>query len=164
MNASERAPWLCGLALLLFGVQASAAPAASSLEGAIRACAGQSNAVERLACFDAAAKALPSVTGASAPLPVAPAPAVVATANFGLKAVAAERVSAVQSRIVGPFDGWKEGTVITLENGQRWRVAEPSTRYLPVRDPQAIVREGMLGSFLLEVVGSNVQVRVRRVP
>ena len=164
MNAMKRVPWLCVLALALASFQASAAPAAASLEASIRACAGQSNAVERLACFDAAAKTLPSVTATAAQLPVAPAPAAVAAASCGLKAAPAGRVSAVQSRIVGPFDGWKEGTVITLENGQRWRVAEPSTRYLPVRDPQAIVREGMMGGFLLEVVGTNVQVRVRRLP
>jgi hypothetical protein len=37
----------------------------------------------------------------------------------------------IQSRIVGPFTGYKGSTVFTLENGQRSAQSQPGSRYFP---------------------------------
>src|SRR3954468_1119951 len=37
----------------------------------------------------------------------------------------------IQSRIVGPFTGYNERTVFTLENGQRWAPSQRDNQYFP---------------------------------
>jgi hypothetical protein len=63
------------------------------------------------------------------------------------KAVKEKKVQApevIQSRIVGPFTGYNERTVFTLENGQRWAPSQRDNAYFPKIDspPVIIVKAG----------------------
>jgi hypothetical protein len=63
------------------------------------------------------------------------------------KAIKEKKVSepeVIQSRIVGPFTGYNERTVFTLENGQRWAPSQRDSAYFPKIDspPVLIVKAG----------------------
>jgi hypothetical protein len=65
--------------------------------------------------------------------------------------------STLDSAIVPPFDGYDPGSVLTLVNGQRWKVVDDSSDYrrkvlTPV--PVKIV-PGSLGSFFMQITGSG---------
>jgi len=84
--------------------------------------------------------------------------------RFGLGAVPAETVQAIDSHIPGEFRGWEPRSRITLANGQVWEVNDGSRGALaPVVDPKVRVRRGMLGSFYLEIEGLNRSPRVKRI-
>lgn len=70
----------------------------------------------------------------------------------------------MSSRVVGHFDGWRHGSIITLANGQQWEVIDDSELVAPnAGHPVATVRRAFLGSHLLTVQGYNIAARVRRV-
>ena len=84
-------------------------------------------------------------------------------AAFGApQRVPAQEIDAVQSRILGLFEGWDPGQVLLLENGQRWRIADGSSATLRLRDPKVTVRRAALGTFRIEFEGSNQTARVKR--
>lgn len=82
-----------------------------------------------------------------APPPPAPVPAV------------------LRGKIAGTLQGWREGTVLVLEDGQRWRViSKGSYRAAPVRrSPKVeLVRiEG--GDYVMTIDTVRVPLQVRRV-
>jgi hypothetical protein len=69
----------------------------------------------------------------------------------------------IQSRIVGPFTGFTGSTVFTLENGQRWRQAQPDSRYFPkVESPPVIIVKDTIGYRMYVAGGGDVRVsRIR---
>ena len=70
----------------------------------------------------------------------------------------------VESRYVGTFTGWSQGSTIRLENGQEWKINEPASfRVPPVENPMVSIKPAMLGSWLMKVEGYNRSVRVVRV-
>ena len=70
----------------------------------------------------------------------------------------------IESAYAGTFTGWSQGTVIRLENGQEWKVNEPTSfRVPPVENPMISIKPAMLGSWLMKVEGYNRSVRVVRV-
>jgi hypothetical protein len=65
----------------------------------------------------------------------------------------------IQSRIIGPFTGYNGSTVFTLENGQRWRQAQPDSRYFPkVESPPVIILKGQVGYHMYIAGGGDVRV------
>lgn len=69
----------------------------------------------------------------------------------------------VTSKLKGEFRGWSSGTVLELENGQRWRVIEGSLflgKSLPA--PKVTIRPGMTGSWYLEAEGQTPKAKVKR--
>ncbi|NUO73392.1 MAG: hypothetical protein HOQ10_11845 [Frateuria sp.] len=68
----------------------------------------------------------------------------------------------VDSRIAGRFDGWHAGSVLTLENGQQWRVVDDSGLTMPqaLEHPAVTVRPGLMGGWNLKVEGYNTRARV----
>jgi hypothetical protein len=170
------------LALLASTLAAGAAEPADSELGRCRTLA---EATARLACYDAlplppappappqaAAKPAapaPVVLAGPAPVPssaaATPAPAAVALtpeAAFGLES----RRSAVQdirSTLPGLFEGWDRNTRFTLANGQVWQVSDGSAASVYLRDPAVTVRRAAMGSFRLEIAGTNQAPRVVRV-
>lgn len=68
----------------------------------------------------------------------------------------------VESRIAGRFQGWHPGSVLTLANGQQWRVVGSSELVVPepLEQPAVRVRPGLLGGWNLKVEGYNTQARV----
>ncbi|MGO1071241.1 hypothetical protein [Lysobacter sp. CA199] len=69
----------------------------------------------------------------------------------------------VSSTLKGEFRGWSSGTVLELENGQRWRVIDGNL-YLgkPQPAPKVTIRPGMMGSWYLEAEGQTPKAKVTR--
>jgi len=80
------------------------------------------------------------------------------------KAVKEKRVTpeVIQSRIVGPFNGYNGRTIFTLENGQRWRQSQRDSAYYPKIDspPVVIVKAGM--GYRMHIAGGGA-IRVSKV-
>lgn len=151
-----------GAAMLLGAAQAA------DVKDELRTCKALADTARRLACFDELADRQlappPGTWGAPLPKSAAPTAAGSATAADRFGQPAREVVpDEIRSRIPGRFEGWDAGTDIPLANGQVWRISDGSSAYLNLQDPEVSIRRGVLGGYLLQVVGSNKQARVRRV-
>lgn len=149
--------------------------AVAAADAEVLRCRTIADPAQRLACYDkwvdgtgAPAPATtnrppvaaPAQSATPAPTPVAQAPAAV---QFGLEhRREPSAIDAIDSQIVGLFEGWDPGTMITLANGQIWQVADDSRGTYALRDPRVRVRRGMLGAFYLEIDGANRSPRVKR--
>ncbi|MGX5172793.1 hypothetical protein ACUR5C_02040 [Aliikangiella sp. IMCC44653] len=69
----------------------------------------------------------------------------------------------INTHIVGPFRGWKNGQVLILANGQEWKVVSRTSGYVKLDSPKIQITEGVWGSFDIKVEGFNVQGKVRRI-
>ncbi|MCE5232749.1 MAG: hypothetical protein ABFC67_13055 [Mizugakiibacter sp.] len=70
-------------------------------------------------------------------------------------AAAAPTARAFSSRIAGKFTGWSFDTVLTLENGQQWRVLDHDPVMAnPRANPKVSLEPGMLGGWTLSVEGT----------
>jgi hypothetical protein len=70
----------------------------------------------------------------------------------------------IETQLVGKYRGFEPGTVLTLANGQKWRVVEGSY-WSPARDenkPRKVkVSPGTLGSFFIEIEeGGRAKVKI----
>jgi hypothetical protein len=128
-------------------------------DGGLLRCRALTEAAARLACYDA----LPLPQVAAKSTPAAPVIAPQTPAQFGLESKAAKtELGAIESRIVGRFEGWSAGSRIKFENGQVWQVSDDSSRYLDLNNPKIVVRRGALGAFYLEIDGTNHSPKVKR--
>ncbi len=76
----------------------------------------------------------------------------------------ADKIKRVDSRLVGDFDGWREGLVFILENGQHWQVLDrESYRTRSQSQPGVNLRRSMLGTWMFRINGLNRSVRVERI-
>lgn len=66
----------------------------------------------------------------------------------------------VESTIRGTFRGWSPGTVLTLENGQQWKVVEGDLTVRASVAPRVTVRPGVLSGWYLQVEGQTPTARV----
>jgi len=87
--------------------------------------------------------------GATCAVAATPASAATATA----KPVAAPEARRIESRIAGEFDGWRHGTVLVLENGQRWEVRDEEPVSARLQSPKVVVEPGLLNGWTLTVEG-----------
>ncbi|MEY3235857.1 MAG: hypothetical protein RL230_3128 [Pseudomonadota bacterium] len=157
----------------------------------IYACADKSNPTERLACFDAAVatirakeakseivtfdklrveKVRREAFGFSLPsLPKLGFPAFgggpkADSKDQGVAAAAVEADIEEQSFTVASTRESAGRVVLTLENGQVWRLTEAGELNAPSRPPYKVkIRTAAMGSFILTVEGRNKGYRVRRV-
>jgi lipoprotein-anchoring transpeptidase ErfK/SrfK len=148
---------------LLFAGAALSAGAAFADDAAILKCRSLSDTTRRLACYDA----IP-VGAAPAPAALAAAPAVAPEQNFGLRPAVKKQKDAepgsIRSTVVGRFDGWAPGTIITLANGQVWKVTDDTDAVLPImQNPQVEITRGLIGAYFLQVEGHRNSARVARV-
>jgi hypothetical protein len=62
----------------------------------------------------------------------------------------------VTSRIAGDFSGWRQGSIITLANGQHWEVRDEEP-YVASREsrPEVVVEPGLLSGWTLTVAGHS---------
>lgn len=68
----------------------------------------------------------------------------------------------VETRLMGDFRGWRDGTVFTLENGQRWQVQGGSYSTPPEPGPRKVVIvPGLVGAFFLEIEGVRQKPKVK---
>jgi hypothetical protein len=147
------------LSFLLF----LASGAALADDTAMRACRTVTESDARLNCYDKI-----ELGTATAPRP--PAAAMSPQQSFGLPpapmAVQAPvaRIDAIESTIVGDFDGWGPATTFKLANGQRWKIIDGSEAVLAKNDHQKIkITRNFLGTLFMQVEGSNQSPKVRRV-
>jgi hypothetical protein len=127
-------------------------------QGTLAGCRAIADPANRLACYDA----LEAQAASNAAPATAAAPA--AQPTFGLPAPpAAAQPDAIESRIEGRFDGWRQGQQIRLANGQVWQVMDSGSAVIDATDPKVRIRRGALGAYYLDFETSNRSPRVRRV-
>lgn len=70
----------------------------------------------------------------------------------------------IKDRLKGSVSGWDQGTVFTLENGQKWKVVKGSLR-LPsaLSAPEVLVVPGIAGRWFLQVDENYPKARVERI-
>jgi plastocyanin len=69
---------------------------------------------------------------------------------------------AVESRIRGKFTGWEGRQIFTLENGQRWQLANPESYYTPeMEGPKVLITPAALGGFWLSFPELRKKLRVK---
>ena len=69
----------------------------------------------------------------------------------------------IQARLVGRFDGWTRGEVLTLDNGQRWQVLEGEFRPTRAIDAPAVtLNPGLMSGWYLQVQGQSPRAKVKR--
>lgn len=69
----------------------------------------------------------------------------------------------VTSRIVGEIRGWSNGNVLTLENGQRWRVVQGDLFLRkPLSNPEVHITISNMGAWHLQIEGQNQRAKVER--
>ena len=145
---------------------------ANADEAALLRCRTIADANARLVCYDAVV--VPRIGSASAitgsvvvqPPPVTQAQAVLGKSDqFGLeeKLAMKNEIDAIESRISGSFEGWTARSNIKLANGQVWQISDNSARAHYIDNPTVRIRRGALGAFYLEIQGTNVSPRVKRV-
>lgn len=168
-------------AVLLVSAQANAA-----IEQQLTQCAGITDKLERLVCYDNLAASIQVTTvtnNTTAPIAVAPvvtpaaAPAAVATAapvavaaaatniedNFGMEVKRVQENTTdkiyldVESIAENPYGALK----ITFTNGQVWKQTESRKFSLKVGD-KVYIEKAALGSFLMGTESRNAKVRVKR--
>jgi hypothetical protein len=127
-------------------------------QGTLTSCRAIADPANRLACYDALeAEAAANTSPAKAAVPAAASP------TFGLPAQPAPaQPEAIESRIEGPFSGWRQGQQIRLANGQVWQVMDSGSAVIDATDPKVRIRRGALGAYYLDFETSNRSPRVRR--
>ena len=69
---------------------------------------------------------------------------------------------AVESRIRGKFTGWEGRQIFTLENGQRWQLANPESYYTPeMEGPKVLITPAALGGFWMSLPELRKKLRVK---
>lgn len=75
-----------------------------------------------------------------------------------------DAAEAIQTRLVGDYDGWTGKTVFKLENGQIWQQVSGSERVDDKRVAPAVkIYPGMMGAYWLEIEGVRERVKVKPV-
>lgn len=143
------------LGLLSVSLAVTVASAADLAE-----CVGIKDDAVRLFCYDRAAGRTPTSMETSG------SPAVASPTAAGVPApaasVPAEAPTRVESRIVGGFDGWRQGTKFKLENGQTWEAIGTSTFNTRTMDaPSVLLERDFIGQMKLSVDGVKPRAAVR---
>lgn len=142
-------------AILIFALLSSSALAQ---ETELLRCSALADKDVRLACYDTVAAAAIEARR------VAASPAA-KMQTFGVEArPRRDEIEAIDSSIAGLFEGWGPKSVIRLANGQAWQISDGGSAVLYLKNPNIKIRRAAMGSFMLEVEGSNETARVRRLP
>jgi hypothetical protein len=83
--------------------------------------------------------------------------------SFGKTKTELDQLESIESTIVGEFKGWKKGAIITLANGQQWKVKSNNAGYVQMVNPKVTVSKGFWGSFNMKVEGLNTKAKVKRI-
>ncbi len=135
---------------------------ASANDAALQRCRVLTENAARLACYDGI-----TITPAGSTTSGSPAnqtATITTPEQFGLQLKTNPgEINFIESAIDGALDGWQANSRIKLTNGQVWQVSDDSSAFCNCSNKKAIVRRGALGSFLLEIEGTNRSPRVKRV-
>jgi hypothetical protein len=70
-------------------------------------------------------------------------------------------VEAIESTIPGKFGGWESGQILTLANGQRWKVDRGQSYYTPaVQNPKVVIVPAAFAGFWMRFPELGAEVRV----
>lgn len=70
----------------------------------------------------------------------------------------------IRSTVAGEFNGWKPGQVMTLANGQRWRVTDEDGYYIRrVENPEVEITPSKFGGYWMRFPALKARVRVELV-
>lgn len=138
---------------------------------AVQACRNQNDGAARLACYDAIL--IPPVHGFNsmtkartlASAVVADSAANSATQQVGLSSrpVSVQDTQAIESALIGLFEGWQSGSRLRLANGQVWQVTDGSAGVYALVDAKIRISRGLFGSHFMKIEGVAQTPRVRRV-
>jgi len=138
----------------------------TSAAAGLQRCRALADSATRLSCYDAlaeqSAKAPAAAAVAGAAAMAAPAAAPEATQTFGLPVQRQNEPDVIKSQIEGLVEGWGPGKTFTLANGQVWQVSDGSRAVLYLKNPKVEIRRAALGTFMLELEGTNETARVKR--
>jgi len=137
-----------------FALLLAMASAAVSAQGTdLQRCRGIADDHARLTCYDALA------AGDSAQSALAAK----SGATFGLDTqLRKTEPDAIESQLTGLVEGWGPRGLFKLANGQVWQVIDGSSAVLYLKDPKVKIRRGAMGTFVLELDGTNETARVNR--
>jgi hypothetical protein len=82
--------------------------------------------------------------------------------TFGKSTSEITDIDKIESTIVGDFNGWIKGAIITLANGQKWQVTSSSKGYTKLTNPKVEIERGFWDSFNMKVEGLNSKAKVKR--
>lgn len=132
--------------------------AALADDAALLKCRQLDDGPVRLACYNAiplsGAKTAGAAVAAAAPTPNQ------LVQEFGQQNAA--KVDAIESSIVGEFDGWVPNQRIRLANGQVWRIADGSDEAMSATNPKVKLERGAMGAIYMDIEGSRTAPRVKR--
>lgn len=124
----------------------------------------------RLACYNAIplSAARPGQVGTAPATPLGASAVATSAApaqtqlvqDFGKEKTAT--LEAIESSIVGEFDGWVPNQRIRLANGQVWRIADGSDEAMSATNPKVRLERGALGAIYMDIQGSRTAPRVKR--
>ena len=83
--------------------------------------------------------------------------------EFGKPVDHKDSLDKIDVRIKGTFKGWDKGLVVTLDNGQKWRVISNSRGYTKLSSPKAVIERAFFGSYKMRVEGYTPVAKVKRV-
>lgn len=132
--------------------------AAMADDGAMLRCRQLSDGPARLACYDAIALGAPAAVVDAVPTRAEQ------ERNFGREQMASpNKIDAIETVIVGEFEGWVPKQRIRLANGQIWMIADDSQEDFSVSNPKVKIERGALGAIYMDIDGARTAPRVKRV-
>ena len=154
---------LFGLCAWVLAVPAGADP----LPASVRACIGQADAAQRLACYDREVARLIAPAGTFAPAAgAAAAPATAFAPATAPESPAAALPSGPPRHLSAKVRAVRQSgdnLVVTLDSGDVWEQSAPATSQLNVRPGDLVQLDRELGGwFLSNRYGDNIQVRLRQ--
>ncbi len=73
----------------------------------------------------------------------------------------AARSGTIESRLPGNFTGWEGRPIFTLENGQRWQLAEAGNYFSPpIASPKVKIYPAAFSGFWMTIEGVNQRLKV----
>lgn len=173
MHTPSRKPMSAPAAIALLaaaGLMAGLVQAAELPSAGLQSCRALTEAKARLSCYDAladqTAKQPQAPAASTAPLAVAATATTTAAApvadTFGLTNRPKNEPNVISGQIEGLFEGWGPNQIIYLSNGQAWQVIDGSRAVVYLKNPKVEIRKAAMGSFMLELEGSNETARVKR--
>lgn len=143
-------------------VLAGAAVAAPDLREDLARCAAIAADHARLACYD---QLVPAQAQGSDAAPPAPQAQPAGAPEFGASSLpdAPAEPASLQARVVGKVDGWKNGTLFRLDNGQVWRCTDEEEGFDVLARPAVTIERNLIGSYWMHLEHVTRRVRVQRV-
>lgn len=142
-----------------------ALPLAGASAADIADCLSIKDDTVRLFCYDRAAGRSSAASAAEiAPAPLSPSPPPTGEApSPEPRPASVQAPERIESRIVGAFSGWTQGTRFELENGQTWEAVTVARFSAGRQDsPKVVISRDFIGQYQLAVDGVKPRVVVRR--